>query len=114
MPLTTLLCKDKDFIIDEEGKRTFTMLNQALIKALILQSPNWDLPFEIMCGASDYTVGAVLGQCLDEKPIDMLCKQDPRRSLDKLHNYAERASGGGLRSREVLALHLGEQDHHLQ
>ena len=60
-PLTTLICKDKDFIIDEEGKSTFVMLKQALIKTPILQSPNWDLPFEIMCDASDYTVGAVLG-----------------------------------------------------
>ena len=34
--LTTLLCKDKDFIIDKEGKRTFMMLKQALIKAPIL------------------------------------------------------------------------------
>ena len=58
-PLTTLLCKDKDFII--EGKRAFTMLKQALIEAPILQSPNWDLPFEIMCDASDYAMGAVLG-----------------------------------------------------
>ena len=39
-PLTTLLCKDKDFIIDEEGKGDFVMLKQALIEALILQSPN--------------------------------------------------------------------------
>ena len=61
-PLTTLLCKDKDFIIDKEGKHTFTMLKQALIDAPILQSPNWDLPFEIMCAALDYAVGAVLGQ----------------------------------------------------
>ena len=68
-PLTTLLCKDKDFIIDEEGKCTFVMLKQALIEALILQSPNWDLPFEIMCDASDYTVGAILGQWLDKKPM---------------------------------------------
>ena len=67
-PLTTLLCKDKDFIIDEEGKRAFTMLKEAMIKAPILQSPNWDLPFEIMCDASDYAVGAVLGQRLDKKP----------------------------------------------
>ena len=67
-PLTTLLCKDKDFIIDEEGKRAFTMLKQALIEAPILQSPNWDLPFKIMCDASDYAVGAVLGQRLDKKP----------------------------------------------
>ena len=48
-PLTTLLCKDKDFTIDKEGKRAFAMLKQALIEAPILQSPNWDLPFEIMC-----------------------------------------------------------------
>ena len=67
-PLTTLLCKDKGFIIDEEGKHAFTMLKQALIEAPILQSPNWDLPFEIMCDASDYAVGAVLGQQLDKKP----------------------------------------------
>ena len=63
---TTLICKDKDFIIDKEGKRAFTMPKQALIDAPILQSPNWDLPFEIMCDASDYTVGAVLGQRLDK------------------------------------------------
>ena len=67
MPLTTLLCKDKDFIIDEEGKRAFTMLKQLLIEAPILQSPNWDLPFEIICDASDYAVGAVLGQRIDNK-----------------------------------------------
>ena len=47
-PLTTLLCKDKDFIIDEEGKHAFMMLKQALIEAPILQSPNWDLPFKII------------------------------------------------------------------
>ena len=67
-PLTTLIFKKKDFLIDEEWKRTFTMLKQALIEAPILQSPNWDLPFEIMCDALDYAVGAVLGQRLDKKP----------------------------------------------
>ena len=45
------------------------MLKQALIEAPILQSPNWDLSFEIMCDASDYAVGAVLGQRLDKKPM---------------------------------------------
>ena len=75
-PLTTLLCKDKDFMIDEEGKRAFTMLKQALIEAPILQSPYWDLPFKIMCDATDYAVGAVLGQRLDKKPtgICYACK----------------------------------------
>ena len=39
-PLTTLLCKDKDFIIDKEREHAFEMLKQTLIKAPILQSPN--------------------------------------------------------------------------
>ena len=60
-PLTTLLCKDKEFFIDKEGERAFEMLKLALIEAPILQSPNRDLPFEIMCDASYNAVGAVLG-----------------------------------------------------
>ena len=45
------------------------MLKQTLIEVPILESPNWDLPFEIMCDASDYAVEAVLGQRLDKKPM---------------------------------------------
>ena len=67
-PLTSLLCKDKDFIFEEEGKQAFMQLKQSLVEAPILQSPNWDLPFEIMCDSSDYAVGAVLGQRIDKKP----------------------------------------------
>ena len=43
-------------------------LKQALVEAPILQSPNWDLPYEIMCDASDFAVGAVLGQRIDKNP----------------------------------------------
>ena len=60
--LTTLLCKDKEFFIDKEGECAFEMLKLTFIEAPILQSPNWDLPFKIMCDAIDYAVGAVLGQ----------------------------------------------------
>ena len=60
-PLTSLLCKEKDFIIEEEGKHAFMQLKRSLVEAPILQSPNWDLPFEIMCDASDFALGAVLG-----------------------------------------------------
>ena len=37
------------------------------MEAPILQSPNWDLPFEIICDASDFAVGMVLGQRIDKK-----------------------------------------------
>jgi hypothetical protein len=42
-------------------------LKEALISALVIQPPDWHLPFEIMCDASDYAVGAVLGQAKDKK-----------------------------------------------
>nr|GEV67502.1 reverse transcriptase domain-containing protein [Tanacetum cinerariifolium] len=38
------------------------MLKKKLTEAPILIAPNWDLPFELMCDASDFAIGAVLGQ----------------------------------------------------
>ncbi|GJS78214.1 reverse transcriptase domain-containing protein [Tanacetum coccineum] len=40
----------------------FNILKKKLTEAPILVALYWDLPFEIMCGASDYAVGAVLGK----------------------------------------------------
>ena len=55
-------------MINKEEERIFEMLKHTLIKIPILQCPNWDLPFEIMCDASDYVEGAVLGQWIEKKP----------------------------------------------
>jgi hypothetical protein len=61
-PLTNLLAKDTPFEFTDECLDAFHTLKKALISALIIQPPDWSMPFEIMCDASDYGVGAVLGQ----------------------------------------------------
>jgi hypothetical protein len=66
-PLTNLLAKDAPFEFTDECLATFHTLKKALIPAPIIQPPNWSLPFEIMCDASDYAVGAVIGQTKDKK-----------------------------------------------
>ncbi|XP_056692166.1 uncharacterized protein [Spinacia oleracea] len=61
-PLTQLLLKDATFEFTDACLESFGRIKKALITAPIIQPPDWDLPFEIMCDASDYAVGAVLGQ----------------------------------------------------
>ncbi|KAG7556813.1 Reverse transcriptase domain [Arabidopsis suecica] len=66
-PLTRLLCKEAEFEFDEDCLKAFHTIKEALVTAPVVQAPNWDYPFEIMCDASDYAVGAVLGQRIDKK-----------------------------------------------
>ena len=66
-PLCTLLSKDVPFTWSQACDIAFTKLKNMLVSPPIMRSPNWDLPFEIMCDASDYAIGAVLGQREDKK-----------------------------------------------
>ncbi|KAD7478568.1 hypothetical protein E3N88_01704 [Mikania micrantha] len=68
-PLCNLLLKDVPFVFDNDCVTAFNALKEKLVEAPILQSPDWSKPFEIMCDASDYAVGAVLGQRVDKKPV---------------------------------------------
>ncbi|KAJ4717067.1 Retrovirus-related Pol polyprotein [Melia azedarach] len=67
-PLCNLLSKDTLFEWTESCQEAFVKLKSMLTSAPIMQPPDWTLPFEIMCDASDYAVGAVLGQRKDKKP----------------------------------------------
>ncbi|GKA20899.1 reverse transcriptase domain-containing protein [Tanacetum coccineum] len=55
-PITRLLEKDTMFFFSKECIESFNILKKKLTKASILVAPDWDLPFEIMCDASDYAV----------------------------------------------------------
>nr|GFB80596.1 retrovirus-related Pol polyprotein from transposon 17.6 [Tanacetum cinerariifolium] len=55
-PVTHLFEKDTPFILSEDCIKAFQTLKQKLTEAPILISPNWDLPFELMCDVSDFAI----------------------------------------------------------
>nr|GEX17201.1 reverse transcriptase domain-containing protein [Tanacetum cinerariifolium] len=61
-PMTHLLEKNTPFIFSEDFIKAFQLLNKKLTKDPIFIAPNWDLPFELICDANDFAIGAVLGQ----------------------------------------------------
>ncbi|GKA58898.1 reverse transcriptase domain-containing protein [Tanacetum coccineum] len=60
--MTHLLKKETPFIFSTKCREAFETLKKKLTEAPILVAPDWDLPFEIMCDASNFAVGTVLGQ----------------------------------------------------
>ncbi|XP_050117637.1 uncharacterized protein LOC126595360 [Malus sylvestris] len=67
-PLCDLLAKDSVFNLNGECLQAFETLKKELTQAPIIKAPEWFLPFEIMCDASDYAIGAVLGQRVNKLP----------------------------------------------
>nr|GEX58658.1 reverse transcriptase domain-containing protein [Tanacetum cinerariifolium] len=61
-PMTHLLEKETPFFFSKECIDTFNTLKKKLTEAPILVVPDWNLPFELMCDASDYAIGVVLEQ----------------------------------------------------
>ena len=68
LPLYNLLQKYTTFDFNKKCQTTFEKLKEVLTSASTIQPSNWNLPFDIMCNANDYVVGAVLGQCVDKLP----------------------------------------------
>ncbi|GKA27474.1 reverse transcriptase domain-containing protein [Tanacetum coccineum] len=87
--MTHLIEKETPFIFSTECREAFETLKKKLTEAPILVAPDWDLPFEIMCDASDFTVGVFLGQLLSKTivytdhsaPKYLLAKQDAKPRL---------------------------------
>ncbi|CAN6552415.1 unnamed protein product [Malus baccata var. baccata] len=67
-PLCRLLQKDVAFDFNKECTGSFKQLKELLTTVPIIVPPDWSLPFELMCDASDYALGAILGQRKDKRP----------------------------------------------
>ena len=61
-PLCKLLEKDAKFDFDESCRSAFEEIKFRLVSTPIMLTPDWNNEFEIMCDASDYAMGVVLGQ----------------------------------------------------
>nr|GEX10241.1 hypothetical protein [Tanacetum cinerariifolium] len=75
-PMTRLLEKDTPFIFSKECVEAFQTLKRKLTEAPILIAPDSDMPFELICDASNFAIGAVLGQHQDKhfRPIHYTSK----------------------------------------
>ena len=67
--LYNLLTKKNVFEWTKQCEKAFVKLKRLLTSAPVIQPPDWSLPFQIMCDASNYVVGAVLGQRKIRNPM---------------------------------------------
>ena len=65
-PLCRLLEKDAKFDFDESCRFAFEEIKSRLVLAPIMLTLDWNSEFEIMCDASDYAMGVVLGQRIEK------------------------------------------------
>ena len=81
-PLTALTCKDVPFVWSAECSSAFQQLKNALITAPVLVLPDPSKPYEVVCDASGFGIGAVLLQ--DGRPVCF----DSRKLSSAEKNYS--------------------------
>jgi hypothetical protein len=76
-PLTALTRKDVVFNFDDNANRSFTLLKQALSSAPCLKLFDRSLPTRIVCDASDFCVGSILEQRVEDMwhPVEFFSKR---------------------------------------
>nr|GEX69527.1 reverse transcriptase domain-containing protein [Tanacetum cinerariifolium] len=69
-----------------------------LTETPILIAPDWDMPFELMCDASDFAIGAVLGQRQDKhfRPIQYATGDHKKVQLNELNELRDQAYENSL------------------
>ena len=112
--LYELLEKDVKFMWDETRQKSFEELKSHLTTSPIVRAPNSQLPFEIMCDASDLAIGAVLGQREDGKPhVVYYVSKTMNEAQRNLHHHREGTVGSGLCLRQVSSILGGVRHYYL-
>ncbi|GJW59369.1 DNA-directed DNA polymerase [Tanacetum coccineum] len=84
--LCRLLQKYVAFEFEDDCNVAFDKLKELLTSSLSIQPPDWNLPFKIMSDASNYDVGAILGQRIGRSAHDIYYAS---RTLDSAQrNYS--------------------------
>lgn len=89
-PLCNLLEKESIFIFDDDCMQAFEKIKKALVTAPIMVVPDWNEPFELMCDASDYAVGAVLGQRREKSSGQFTMQVEPWMLHSKITRLLKR------------------------
>nr|GEU34686.1 reverse transcriptase domain-containing protein [Tanacetum cinerariifolium] len=114
-PMTHLLKKETLFVFYKDCIDAFETLKKKPTEAPILVVPDWNLHFELMCDASDFTIGTVLGQhqiirrCVHgQEANDILkaCHEGPTGGHHGANFTAKKVSNRGLK--RILERTVGE------
>ncbi|GJT46697.1 reverse transcriptase domain-containing protein [Tanacetum coccineum] len=106
---------DAPFVFSRDCIDAFETLKKKLTKATILVVPDWNLPFKLMCDASDFAIGAVLGQMYtDHSALKyLLSKQDAKRDATIYTDQIIRRCVHGQEAIDILkACHEGPTGGH--
>nr|GEU93295.1 DNA-directed DNA polymerase [Tanacetum cinerariifolium] len=79
-PMTHLLEKETPFVFFKECVDAFDTLKKKLTESPILVVPDWHLPFELMCDASDFAIDQIICRCVHgQEAMDILkaCHEGP-------------------------------------
>lgn len=52
------LVKENNFVFDNDYFSKFRLIKEKFVTESAIIALNWDLPYELMCDANDYLVGA--------------------------------------------------------
>ncbi|GJS89761.1 reverse transcriptase domain-containing protein [Tanacetum coccineum] len=114
LPYPTNVKRDAKFVFSNQCMQAFNVLKDNLTTAPVIVAPNWNLDFELMCDASDYVVGAVLGQRIDKKFRPIYYARTKNLAFDhlsrlenpKLEKLNEEAIHNSFPDEHLMAIHV--------